>query len=282
MSLNDDGGYGGDDYNGPGTGQTRTRLPDGEGDTYGSGRRSRAGLSNRNVITIVGVVVLLIAAIAFANRSDGGPGTATTTDTPKNPATRPTAPTGTDPVKGKTNGIASGFPKTEQGAQSAAANYAVALGSADMFHRDQRHKIVETVMAPSAVEDFQKTLDRAYSADFYKNVGLKADGTTPPGLTFVSRTVPIGTKVTESSGEQATVEVWCTGLLGMAGVKSTKPVTTSWFTLTMKLAWTGGDWKALTHSQKDGPAPVSGDVPASGAKEIAGAVEGFGGFTYAR
>ena len=42
---------------------TRTRLPDGEG---GGGRPpSRPG---RNVITVVGVVVLLIAAIAFANQ----------------------------------------------------------------------------------------------------------------------------------------------------------------------------------------------------------------------
>lgn len=158
----------------------------------------------------------------------------------------------------------------------------MALGSSDMFNKDQRHKIVNTVMAPSAAATFQNKLDDAYSPDFFKTVGLKADGSTPPGMTFVSRTIPVGTKTKAFAKDQATVEVWCTGLLGMAGEGSVKPVTTSWFTLTMKLAWTGDDWKTLTRSQTDGPAPVSGDVPASGAKDIAGAVQGYGGFTYAR
>lgn len=283
MSLSDDGGYGGDSHRGPETGQTRTRLPDSDGDGYGSARRSRTGLSSRNLITIVGVIVLLLAAIAFANRGGSGNSESPSGDSAKDAgAARPTAPTGTKPVTGKNGGIAKGFPKTEQGAESAAANYAVALGSAEMFNKDKRHKVVAAVMAPSNAAAFQNKLDQAYSPSFFKNIGLKADGTTPPGMTFVSRTIPVGTKATASSGDKATVEVWCTGLLGMAGSGSTKPVTTSWFTITMQLTWTNGDWKVLTHSQKDGPAPVSGDVPASGAKEIAGAVQGYGGFTYAR
>ncbi|MEU3993742.1 hypothetical protein [Streptomyces platensis] len=283
MSLSDDGGYGGDSHRGPETGQTRTRLPDNDSDIYGPGRRSRTGLSSRNLVTIVGVIVLLLAAIAFANRGGSGNSETTANDSPKDPGhTQPTAPTGTKAVDGKTGGIASGFAKTEQGAQSAAANFAVALGSSDMFNKDQRHKIVNTVMAPSAAATFQNKLDDAYSPDFFKTVGLKADGSTPPGMTFVSRTIPVGTKTKAFAKDQATVEVWCTGLLGMAGEGSVKPVTTSWFTLTMKLAWTGDDWKTLTRSQTDGPAPVSGDVPASGAKDIAGAVQGYGGFTYAR
>ncbi|MFF4279611.1 hypothetical protein ACFY0Z_12575 [Streptomyces kronopolitis] len=283
MSLSDDGGYGGDSHRGPETGQTRTRLPDSDGDGYGTARRSRTGLSSRNLITIVGVIVLLLAAIAFANRGGSGNSESPSDDSAKDAgAARPTAPTGTKPVTGKNDGIAKGFPKTQQGAESAAANYAVALGSADMFNKDKRHKVITTIMAPSNAAAFQNKLDQAYSPSFFKNVGLKADGTTPPGLTFVSRTIPVGTKATASSGDKATVEVWCTGLLGMAGSGSTKPVTTSWFTITMQLAWTNGDWKVLTHSQEDGPAPVSGDVPASGAKEIAGAVQGYGGFTYAR
>lgn len=64
MSLGDDqegsGGYGG-------TGQTRTRYPEGAGDVYGGARRSGRS-SSRSLVTVVGVIVLLIAAIAFANR----------------------------------------------------------------------------------------------------------------------------------------------------------------------------------------------------------------------
>ncbi|MEU6769456.1 hypothetical protein ABZ916_43915 [Streptomyces sp. NPDC046853] len=278
MSLDDErngGLYGG-------SGETRTRLPEGEGggqDVYGGARRSSRS-SSRSLVTVVGVVVLLIAAIAFANRggedAGGGGGDG------KKAGADPTAPSGERAVDGKTSGIPSGYTKTEQGAQSAAANYAVALGSADMFNKPRRDSVLQTVMAPSSVNRFKANLDKAYNAAFYKNVGLNDDGSTPKGYQFVSRTSPIGTKVTDWADGKATVEVWCGGLLGLAGEQSTKPVTSSYFTITMKLVWVGGDWKAATHSQKDGPAPVPGDDRASGSDEIAKAVEGYGGFTYAR
>ncbi|MFC8128210.1 hypothetical protein [Streptomyces sp. NPDC057302] len=281
MSLGDernDGPYGG-------SGETRTRLPEGEGgggDGYGGPRRSGRS-SSRSLVTVVGVVVLLIAAIAFANRGDGeGSSSGGGGGDGKKAGADPTAPTGERPVDGKTSGIPSGFAKSEQGAQSAAANYAVALGSADMFNKPRRDSVLQAVMAPSSVNAFKTQLDKAYSPDFFKNVGLKQDGSTPNGYQFVSRTSPVGTKVTNYAGQKATVEVWCSGLLGLAGEQSTKPVTNSWFTITMKLTWVGGDWKAATHSQKDGPAPVPGDDRASGSDEIAKAVEGYGGFTYAR
>lgn len=182
----------------------------------------------------------------------------------------------------KTAGIPSGFAHTTEGAQSAAANYAVALGSADMFDKARRDQILATVIAPAEVSGFEATLDEAYTPQFNKNVGLNEDGSAPQGYTFVSRTTPIGTKTTQSSDTTATVEVWCGGLLGLAGENSTNPVTSSWFTITMKLEWTGGDWKIVSHSQKDGPAPVPGDDRASSADDIAKAVEEYGGFTYAR
>ncbi|MFE0807262.1 hypothetical protein ACFW4M_35750 [Streptomyces sp. NPDC058794] len=265
MSLGDDhqssGGYGG-------TSGTRMRLPEDEG-----GHRRGGRSSSRSLVTVVGVVVLLIAAIAFANRGGGDSDSAdAATDKPK---TSSTAPSGTAPVQ-------SGFAHDEQGAQSAAANYAVALGSADMFDRTKRGSILQAIIVPSRAADFGATLDKAYSPQFNKAVGLNEDGSTPKGYTFVSRTSPIGTKVTESSADSATVEVWCSGLLGLAGKNSTTPVTSSWFTITMKLEWVDGDWKIVTHSQKDGPAPIPGDNKASSADEMAKAVQEYGGFSYAR
>ncbi|MFE3230395.1 hypothetical protein ACFXKA_43125, partial [Nocardia sp. NPDC059228] len=126
------------------------------------------------------------------------------------------------------------------------------------------------------------SLDKAYSPNFFKNVGLNEDGSTPSGLTFVSRTMPVGTKVTDLSADAATVEVWSTGLVGLAGEGSTKPVSSTWFTITEKLKWVGDDWKIVSSTQSEGPTPVSGDNRASSADEIAKAVEGYGGFTYAR
>lgn len=284
MSLGDEHGYGGEpggrtDEGFGGSGQTRTRLPGGgDTDVYGGARRPVR--SSRSLIAVVGVVVLLIAAIAFANQG-GGNGTPSTTDA-KGTGTAPTAATGVRPVTGKNGAIPSGFAKDEQGAQSAAANYAVALGSDGMFKSATRRGIVQNIHDPAVVDRLVSDLDKAYSAGFLANVGLNGDGTAPTGLTFVSRTVPVGTKVTEQNGDTATVEVWCTGLVGLAGPSSTKPVTETWFTITQKLKWVGNDWKIESTSQKEGPTPVNGDNRASSADEIAGAVEGYGGFTYAR
>lgn len=288
MTLGDEDGYGNDAGRGDaystigGTRQTRTRLPDGPaGDPYSPRRPPR---NSRSLITVVGVVVLLLGAIAFANMGGGDSGNGGASGGTANNKTgaAPTAATGTKPVPEKNGTIPSGFAHDEQGAQSAAANYAVALGSVEMFDKAKRDEILSAVIAPSAVDGFRTTLDQAYSPSLFKNLGLNEDGSTPAGFNFISRTTPIGTKVTKSSADQATVEVWCTGLIGLAGEGSTKPVTDGWFTITMELQWIDGDWKAVTHSQKDGPAPVGGDTRASSAEEIAGAVNGFGGFTYAR
>ncbi|HET6855614.1 MAG TPA: hypothetical protein VFH94_00760, partial [Streptomyces sp.] len=149
MSLGDEHGYGGDtgrtDRVG-GPGQTRTRLPEGGGgsDVYGGARRPVR--TSRSLITVMGVVVLLIAAIAFANRGggDGNP----EAETKQGTGSEPTAATGIRPVEGKNGAIASGFAQSEQGAQSAATNYLVALGSDGMYDKGRRHKIVSTVYAP--------------------------------------------------------------------------------------------------------------------------------------
>ena len=178
--------------------------------------------------------------------------------------------------------IPTGFARTEQGAQSAASNYAVALRGEGMFDSATRQVVLETIMAPHSVQEFRDTLDAAYSESFLARLGLDADGRAPDGFTFVSRTIPIGTQLTGYDGSTAVAEVWCSSLLGLAGEGSMTPVTVSWFTVTFELTWADGDWNAVTHTQVEGPAPVPGDLRASTSDEIAQAVEQFGGFTYAR
>ena len=257
---------------------TRTRLPDGEG-----GNSRPPARPGRSLVTVVGVIVLLIAAIAFANRGGGdGSGSGDTGDDKPGPNAQPTAPTGEHPVKDSQSGIAAHFPHTKQGAESAGANYAVALGGSGMFNKDSRHEIVKSVYTKATSEQLTGDQDEAYSADLLKRLGLHKDGKAPKGKTFVSRTIPIGTKVTKFSSEKATVSVWCTALIGMAGTGSKDPVRADWKTWTFRLDWTNGDWKVVKTDQKDGPAPVQGDIPASGSEEISKAVKGFGGFTYAR
>jgi hypothetical protein len=270
MSLGDEhepgasGGYGG-------SGHTRTRLPD--PDPYGGARRP-GRTSSRSLVTVVGVVVLLIAAIAFANR--GGDDAPVGAEDAAQPRPAATAASGVTPVK-------SGFARDEQGAQSAAANYAVALGSDGMFNTARRHEIVKTVYAPDVAAARQADLDKAYSnQEFLANIGLEKDGSAPDGQTFISRVIPVGTKVTAFTDNQATVEVWYTSLFGLSGEKSTNPVSESWYTTTYQLQWINNDWKVTDFQQKDGPVPVGRDQKASTADDMTKAVEEYGGFTYAR
>lgn len=278
---NDDqygGGAGGSGYGEiGGTGQTRTRLPDSPSDQYGPPRRTPR--ASRGLVTVVGVVVLLIAAIAFANQSGDAPSTPTT-NTPPPPAS--TAATGTRPVDGKNGAIPKGFAHDEQGAQSAAANYAVTLGSDGMFKKSSRHALVDSIYTPDAAARLKGPQDEAYSAAFLAKLGLDANGAPPQDSTFITRTVPVGTRVDNYSPTSAKISVWCTGLIGMSGPKSTDPVRTSWRTWTFDLTWAGDDWKVSSDSSHDGPAPVPGDVPASTADDISKATKEFGGFTYAR
>ncbi|GHF19162.1 MULTISPECIES: hypothetical protein [Streptomyces] len=277
MSLGDDG-YGDDRH------MTRTRLPEGE---FAPHAQPRRGLpSRRNLMTVVGVVVLLIAAIAFANRGGGNSGSGnggSGSGADKGASSRATAPTGTKPVEGKgASGLPSGFAHSEQGAASAAANFAVSLVSADILKPQRRHQIVEQIFTGDKAPELQTKLDAAYSKDFLAKLGLNENGDAAKGMTYVSRTVPVGTKATEYSDSSASVDVWCTGVFGTAGTGSTTPVANDWFTMTIKLRWVDNDWKAEAFSQKDGPAPVNSDRTASTADEIAKAVEQYGGFTYAR
>ncbi|MFE7934817.1 hypothetical protein ACFU6S_40085 [Streptomyces sp. NPDC057456] len=267
---------------GQGYGRTRLRLP--ENDPYGGARRGGGRSSSRSLVTVVGVVVLLIAAIAFANRGGDDPSsTSANSPTGDKPNATSTAATGTKPVDSQSGTIPTGYAHDAQGAQSAAANYGIALGSADMFDTELRHEIVNTVYAPGVAANKQSALDTAYASEtFLSNIGLDKDGSAPQGQSFVSRVIPVGTKVTASTGSKATVELWYTSLFGLSGEASTNPVSESWFTTTYQLDWVNGDWKITDFQQKDGPVPVGRDQQASTADDMTKAVEEFGGFTYAR
>ncbi|MBT2470320.1 hypothetical protein J7E97_21190 [Streptomyces sp. ISL-66] len=281
MSSDDQYGGGGGAGHGEvgGTGQTRTRFPESSSDPYGSPRRTPR--ASRGLIAVVGVVVLLIAAIAFANQSHTPQDPPPASDKP--PATNPTAATGVPPVDTKSAGIPKGFPQNEQGAQSAAANYAVALGSDGMFDATRRRAIVQAVYLPDVASARQGDLDRVYAdQQFLARIGLDAGGKAPKGLTFISRTNPVGTKMERFGGDTASVSVWYSTLFGLAGEGSKNPVAESWYTNTFDLRWISGDWRISNFTQKDGPAPVGRDQAAASAEEMAAAVSQFGGLTYAR
>lgn len=283
MSLGEDDGRRGTDdpyTTMGGTRQTRTRMPDGDASPF----RGRGPRTSRSMITVVGVVVLLVAAIAFANRgpANGPADQGGSRGAP--PASDSTAATGERPVSGRgAAGIPSGFARDSQGAQSAATNYAVALGSSEMFSTDRRREITQAVYAPDVAAARQGDLDKIYTeATFLKSIGLNPDGTAPKDMTFISRTSPVGSKIESVDADTAKVSVWYSSLFGLAGEGSTNPVSESWYTNTFDLKWIDNDWKIVDFTQKSGPAPIPNDQPAASAKDMAEAVEQYGGFTYAR
>ena len=266
---------------------TRTRYPAGEAPPDAAAGRHPL----RTLAAVLGAVVILLVVVAVINRTSGsaqaGAGASgssgssgTGAAAPGAPQSTATAPTGTQPVSTSQDGIATGFPHTPEGAQSAAVNYSVALGSSQMYATASRHAIVATVADPAMESALDAQMDPSYTTLAAK-LGLR-NGQGPGGQTFVSRTVPVGTKADSYDANRATVDVWSTGLIGLAGTGSTTPVTQYWFTVTVQLLWTNGDWKVAGFSQKDGPTPVSGSQTTSSASDIANAVNQFGGFRYAR
>ena len=178
-------------------------------------------------------------------------------------------------------GVPAGYPKTREGAQSAAVNYAVAYGSADMFVAERRRQIVDAIVERSRREDLLRQLDQAFTA-VARGYQLDESGQPPDGLTFVARTAPIGVRLVEYGGGKATVDVWTTGVVGLAGEGSPMPVTEAWSTSTVRLEWSDNDWKWVSFAQRDGPVPMSGMQPPSGADEVAAGVQDFSELQYAR
>ncbi|MBC3843534.1 hypothetical protein GXW82_35015 [Streptacidiphilus sp. 4-A2] len=265
---------------------TRTRYPAGE--ALPDAPAGRHPL--RTLAAVLGAVLLLLMVIAVVNRTSGsgnqagaanssGSGTASSAGSGTAQASA-TAPTGTQPVSTSQDGIATGFPHTSEGAQSAAVNYSVALGSSEMYTTASRHAILQTIMDPATEAQLQSTTDSQY-ASLNKTLGLN-NGVAKAGLALVSRPLPVGTKADGYSGEVATVEVWSDQLGGLAGTGSTQPVTEYWYTLTMHMHWIDGDWKVTSYTTVDGPAPIGANQQVSSANAISGAVSQFGGFRYAR
>ena len=177
-------------------------------------------------------------------------------------------------------GVPVGYTHDQAGAEAAAANYVVAMGSAPMAQTSTRHAIVSALADPQIAPSLLDQLDQAYAATLDR-FGLDGQGRAPKGQTFVSRTLPVGVRADAVSQDTARIEVWSAGLIGLAGKSSAQPVASTWTTTTVSLRWADGDWKWVTATQSDGPTPVNGPQPASSADAIANAANGFGGLRYA-
>ncbi|OPC81758.1 hypothetical protein B4N89_13145 [Embleya scabrispora] len=263
---------------------TRTRLPRPTTSPEGPEPRRNPILSGIGVVVVIAVVI--VSLLFAANRSDDGD-KGGADDTAKSSSAAPETPAGGPPLSAAQvperteSGVPVGYPQTAEGAQSAAANFVVAYGSARMFRAQPRTAIITTITDPAVRDGLLARADQAFRAQTTV-FGLQPDGTAPKGRAFVCRAVPMGTKSIAYTPASATVEVWSVGVVGLAGADSTKPVAEAWNTTTMRLSWVNGDWKLTEFSQKEGPTPVSGLQDPSGANDIAKADGEFGELRHAR
>lgn len=273
--------------------RTRVKLPP---DPYSSTGRPKRG---RRPLILIGAIVALFVAIALVNRSthhSSGTTGASQTGNDSSPAAAASsnasgggslsAPSaapiqGSGLPDGTADSIPIGYQHSAQGAQSAAANYVAAYGSATMVHASARHKLVAAIADPAIASTLQSQLDATFTAA-NTSFGLSADGTAPAGQTFVARAAPIGVTLVNDTGNSATVAVWTVSVSGLAGPGSTHPVTEVWSTITVTLHWTQGDWKWVSFTSSDGPVPTSGQQIPSTAQALQNAVNQFGGLRYAR
>lgn len=149
-----------------------------------------------------------------------------------------------------------------------------------MFAPASRHAIVNAIADPAIAATLQRQLDAAF-APLAASYGLDGQGRPAAGLQFVCRTVPAGVRLVSFTPDAATVQVWSAGLIGLAGSASTRPVAEAWNTSTIRLHWVADGWRWAGFTQQDGPTPVSGLQPASGAAAIAAATSDFAELRYA-
>ncbi|MFI1291629.1 hypothetical protein ACH4VM_24720 [Streptomyces sp. NPDC020792] len=186
----------------------------------------------RRLITAVGGAVLAIAVVALAIR--GG--------TSSRPPAADLLPL---------------TPHSRDGAQSAAARWAVAFGSERMFNTEDRHRLLQITAEPDQRSKLIQDYDDQYGP-FTRQLGLDEQGRPPAGAQFVSRAMPAGTTLRAYTGSTAEVDVWCSTVFGLTGKNVSKeiPVEAGWLTMSMSLHWTPEGWKLTEFEQTDGPEPT--------------------------
>jgi len=250
------------------------------------GAQAPGGRSSRRPVLIgAGLAVLLAGSLLGAYRAGGG-----------NDAGRAVRPAGVVPPvtsprevsAARTGGlqlvagVPVGYSHTEAGAISAATNYAIAYGGPAMFVPAKRRAIVDATTDPVVWAAQQAQQGALYSATADK-FGLDQQGRpTAPGVEFVARELPVGARLVAYTPDTAVVAVWEDGLVGLAGMGTTRPVQEGWGTTTVTLRWAAGDWKWTAGSFTPGPTPITGVQTPSDPQTIADAVDQFAGFSYAR
>lgn len=211
-------------------------------------------MSNKAAAILAGAALLVGGLIGRASASDATP-----------PTPKPKQITGQalDPKA---------YPRTKQGAATAAQAYDEALGKAAfVMTADERRAVVDTISSAAMREQIAKDVEQA------AQVAAKAFDLPNGQSQLVVRMAPMGYRVVSFTEDSVRVETWTATVFGKPGVGH--GVITQFKTTTIDLAWEKGWRLAGTGQAKDGPTPVADNPEAAAA--VAAAVKDLQEFTYA-
>jgi len=217
--------------------------------------RSRPWWRRPMLIGVLGLLVLGLVIMQLPGKKQAvGQQPQAVATTPGGDAT--TVPTGTQGTgavslgQRTVDGVPVGYLQSQAGAVAAAVNDELARSSADYFTSTAvRHRILKTIMTSQALAGQTAADDQAIST-LDDSIGAGPD--TP----LIARAAALGTRVDSYSPQSAIVEVWLSGIVGMANDQAPVPVTASWDTYTITLAWQDSDWHVATITSVSGPTPL--------------------------
>jgi hypothetical protein len=203
-------------------------------------------MSNKAAAILAGTALLIGGLIGRASANTGG---APSTPSPKRGAAQALDP--------------KAYPRTKEGAATAAQAYDDALGRAAFFMTaDQRRSVVDTISSTAMLDQIAKDEEQA------AEVGAKAFDLAKDQGQLVERAAPLGYRVVSFTADSARVETWTATVFGKPGVGH--GVTAQFKTTTIDLAWERSAWRlAGTPQGKDGPTPASDNAEASAAVAVA-------------
>jgi hypothetical protein len=261
-------------------------------------RRFRAGMPSTLSLVLLALVLFLGGlvigrATMTRDRTDGAAATATTAPavtaapapteaaTPGTAAAAPVEAAATSRVGPRRieHGVGVGYARSQEGAVAAAANYASALSSDLILDTKQRKAAIDTLAAPEARADLQKTFDQAV-ASLRKGLGIT--GANADDVQVLMRAHPVGWKVEQYGDGTARVAIWVSGVTGsIGGAEGAVPIREGWGTTTVNLRWVKNDWKQVDSTTVDGPVPIADVSPPTPAPELVSKASEFKEFSYA-
>jgi hypothetical protein len=162
------------------------------------------------------------------------------------------------PVGGATkmNGIVPvGYTDDQPGAVAAATNYLTTLyGSTQILDDATRAQAIQVIAQPGAADALAASINPTVA--IIKGNLLDASGKPIGGGVLTLRVLLAGYHADSVTKSSATIEIWYEAIYGVAVANSAEPVQSNYAVDTVKLVWSGDDWKWDTSSETPGPTPL--------------------------